>query len=279
MRQLIVWCLSRRDPSAFELISSQDEVDKFMTVEGLAAPSGWSVTHERKPNGEMDIVYTSRTGKRLHSAAEVHNYLKHDIGEARCNDEESVWLATLERYGNSCKHWAIAQSAHTLPECPTFRPTIEEFSEPGRYVESIMAEIEKYGICKVVPPAGWQPIPWSGQLPKGYFDRSSANESGAIENLCRELTAGGQFDVRLAPRIQPLQLFNKSFEQCEADLTVLEYKLLMEVTFPAARTDDQCVEAEKEFWNLMATRPLHNSVRPNGHEVCAAPSFWRLSLG
>ena len=90
-----------------------------------AAPRGWSVTEEKKPNGEVETVYTSRTGRQLRSAKEVQHHLKHDVGEARCNEDEALWLTTLERYGSSCRHWAIAAPAHTLPECPVFRPTLE----------------------------------------------------------------------------------------------------------------------------------------------------------
>ena len=49
-----------------------------------------------------------------------------------------------------------ARSAHEVPLCPTYRPTAEEFLEPGRYVESILPEVARYGMCKVVPPPGVQ---------------------------------------------------------------------------------------------------------------------------
>ncbi|KAI9006930.1 PLU-1-like protein-domain-containing protein [Hyaloraphidium curvatum] len=44
-----------------------------------------------------------------------------------------------------------------LPEAPVFRPTDEEFSEPIRYIEKIRKTAEKYGICKIVPPAAFRP--------------------------------------------------------------------------------------------------------------------------
>lgn len=246
-----------------------DEQRGGLCSKQLAAPEGWSVTYECQPNGQSQPSFTSRAGKTLRGLAEVHKYLKHEVGEAGCNEEESLWLTTLERYGSSFRYWAIAQSAHTLPECPVFRPTLDEFSEPGRYVRSIMPQIEQYGICKVVPPAGWTPQPWSGQPHACYAESATVKQSKSVEDLCRELTSGRQTEVRLAPRIQPLQLFNKSFEQCEAELTVHEYKLLMEVTFPTSENDENCEEAERQFWKLMATRPLHNSVRPSGQEVRA----------
>ena len=95
---------------------------------------------------------------------EVHYHLK-NLPATEINEDEALWLRTLERYGQNCRHWAIARSAHDLPECPTFRPTAEEFKDPGRYIESIMPQVVPYGICKVVPPDGWAPQPWSGRPP------------------------------------------------------------------------------------------------------------------
>ncbi|KAJ3162468.1 hypothetical protein HDU86_004950 [Geranomyces michiganensis] len=44
-----------------------------------------------------------------------------------------------------------------LPHCPVFRPTDEEFKDPMRYIESIRAEGEASGICKIIPPSTWKP--------------------------------------------------------------------------------------------------------------------------
>eukprot|EP00327_Prymnesium_parvum_P019940 CAMPEP_0113267698 /NCGR_PEP_ID=MMETSP0008_2-20120614/20749_1 /TAXON_ID=97485 /ORGANISM="Prymnesium parvum" /LENGTH=294 /DNA_ID=CAMNT_0000116751 /DNA_START=167 /DNA_END=1048 /DNA_ORIENTATION=- /assembly_acc=CAM_ASM_000153 len=236
-------------------------------VDTIGAPEGWTITSQISPDGELDLSYVSRTGKLLRNVGEVHHHLKYDLGEAACNEDEALWLTTLDRYGRGYRHWALAKSAHTLPECPVFRPSAEEFSEPGEYIESIMPLMAQYGICKVVPPAGWKPTPWSGTPPEG-LDGQEELRGDDMEKLCGEIIGGGKKDVRLAPRVQPLQLFNISFEQCPAVLTASEYKLLMELTFPsAAQADPTCKEAEQQFWNLMATRPLHNSVKPDGEEA------------
>jgi len=46
-----------------------------------------------------------------------------------------------------------------LPVAPTFYPTLEEFCDgsPIDYINKIRPVAEKYGICKIVPPAGWDP--------------------------------------------------------------------------------------------------------------------------
>ena len=42
-----------------------------------------------------------------------------------------------------------------LTDCPTFHPTPEEFKDPMAYIASISDTGKKYGVCKIVPPAGW----------------------------------------------------------------------------------------------------------------------------
>jgi len=44
-----------------------------------------------------------------------------------------------------------------LKEAPTYYPTTKEFADPIKYVQSIRAEAEEYGIVKIVPPKGWSP--------------------------------------------------------------------------------------------------------------------------
>ncbi|KAL0095178.1 C5HC2-type zinc finger transcription factor [Phycomyces blakesleeanus] len=44
-----------------------------------------------------------------------------------------------------------------LTEAPVYYPTPIEFSDPIKYIASIQKEGEKYGIIKIVPPAGYDP--------------------------------------------------------------------------------------------------------------------------
>ena len=181
-----------------------------------APPQGWRVHRDEARNGRQDTYFVSSRGRKLRTINEVHQHLKHEIKEANCNEDEALWLRTLERYGQNCRHWAIAKEATDLPECPVFRPTAAEFSEPGRYFQSIMPQMEPYGMCKVVPPPGWTPHPWSGHMPKGFTERSVITSRMRVEDVVRALspTADGS-EPRLAPRVQPLQLFNRGFEQCD----------------------------------------------------------------
>ncbi|CDS35620.1 lysine specific demethylase 5A [Echinococcus multilocularis] len=43
------------------------------------------------------------------------------------------------------------------PEAPVFRPTLKEFEDPLLYLEKIRPIGIKTGICKIIPPKGWNP--------------------------------------------------------------------------------------------------------------------------
>ncbi|KAK4703193.1 [histone H3]-trimethyl-L-lysine4 demethylase, partial [Phenoliferia sp. Uapishka_3] len=44
-----------------------------------------------------------------------------------------------------------------LEHAPVYYPTVEEFAKPMEYIEHIAPEAKEFGICKIVPPAGWRP--------------------------------------------------------------------------------------------------------------------------
>eukprot|EP01084_Bolivina_argentea_P056551 103472_1 len=49
-------------------------------------------------------------------------------------------------------------SYEDISETKTFYPTIDEFSSPLQYIQSIRDEGMRYGIIKIKPPSEWNPI-------------------------------------------------------------------------------------------------------------------------
>ena len=187
-------------------------VTPFLRMGGMSqlalCPPGWEVASGGESGGES--TFTSPTGHRLTSLSEVRTHLT-SVGavSGSLTPEEQLWLRTLRRYGeNNCRHWAAAASAANIPECPTFRPTTDEFADPGRYIESIIPRMAAYGMCKIVPPEGWCPPPWSGRPPRGAPSTPIPGHDANVEDMCAAL-CGGEGDVHVQPRVQLMQRFNK----------------------------------------------------------------------
>ena len=54
---------------------------------------------------------------------------------------------------------------------PTFYPTIQEMEgSPLEYIEKIRPIAQKYGICKIKPPKGWNPPPVCKCVSATFFD-------------------------------------------------------------------------------------------------------------
>ncbi|KAL5990567.1 hypothetical protein ACLOJK_011469 [Asimina triloba] len=45
----------------------------------------------------------------------------------------------------------------SIDEAPVFYPNEEEFKDTLKYIESIRPKAEQYGVCRIVPPASWNP--------------------------------------------------------------------------------------------------------------------------
>ena len=180
-----------------------------------------------------------------------HAPRQHELTETMCTPDELLWLRTLERYSHTCKHWAAAMPGNKIPECPVYRPTAEEFAEPGEYFKRILPQVrspspfpcsaspscgmprsqmEPYGICKVVPPPGWTPEPWSGRQPQGAGTTEWRGLRGNTVELCKALSGNAvDGDLMVTPRVQQLQLFSKSFEPYATDLTLQQARARHEV--------------------------------------------------
>jgi hypothetical protein len=100
-------------------------------------------------------------------------------------------------------------SVYTLPdtpEAPVFYPTVEEFSDPFRYIASIRDKAEHAGMLKIVPPSTWKcPCPIKD---KGDFHFQTCVQP--VDQLQRRHGPSAQF-------ISALRRFNRRREVFMAD--------------------------------------------------------------
>jgi histone demethylase JARID1 len=66
-------------------------------------------------------------------------------------------MSTVERRTPLTREPPPRNRPHGLVEAPTFTPTEKEFQDPMAYIKSIYDKASKYGICKIIPPTGWDP--------------------------------------------------------------------------------------------------------------------------
>lgn len=75
-------------------------------------------------------------------------------------------VAAEERYLQQAiqnSKWEHARTPLDVPYAPVFYPTVEEFcGNPLDYIQKIKTVAVRYGICKIVPPSGWDPSPYCG---------------------------------------------------------------------------------------------------------------------
>lgn len=100
----------------------------------------------------------------------------------------------------------IRSSIRDIPYAPVFYPTVEEFElNPIQYIEQKVRPIaERYGICKIVPPEGWNPRPYCS-LPLND-EEAIVNE---VESSSADMTPDATFTP---PKKESSSPTNKSFE-------------------------------------------------------------------
>lgn len=109
-------------------------------------------------NGADPVAGQSSMGRQPARSSSTHPLHSHNV-PLSARRSAPLDLSTVERRGqpNAPREPTKRVRPHGIPEAPTFRPTEEEFRDPVAYIQKIAPEGKKYGICRVVPPEGWQP--------------------------------------------------------------------------------------------------------------------------
>ena len=130
-----------------------------------------------------------------------------------------------------------------IRECPIFYPTAEEFSNFEQYVLSIEPQCLEHGICKIVPPSGWQPrtTPYEDKddmILNGPIRQEAIGHSGTYQ--CMNVTQ------------KPMTIREyKSLALKDENLPPLE----LTTQTPEQRAKEDFWELEKKYWQGFAGKP------------------------
>jgi JmjC domain, hydroxylase/jmjN domain/C5HC2 zinc finger len=166
-----------------------------MTVVSDGNPNSSTAADSGRPSDPSFASSSSTPSKRKRTLRrEVYHVSAAEHIENRC---------LVQALQNS-KVDTIRSSIQDIPYAPVFYPTVEEFQlNPIQYIEQKVRPIaEQYGICKIVPPVGWNPRPYSS-LPFNDEDAASKEEATPLETPQRESPSAPS--KKDAPK-------NKSFE-------------------------------------------------------------------
>jgi hypothetical protein len=75
--------------------------------------------------------------------------------ESESNDEQRMIQQAIRNSKTEFKRSDFTNLS--IPDAPIYYPTVEEFKNPFKYIDSIRHEAERFGIAKIVPPAEWNP--------------------------------------------------------------------------------------------------------------------------
>jgi len=92
------------------------------------------------------IPYLFQRGKRRRVKTKTFDFEEVD------NEEKRLLQLAMKN-----SQLETTRAKHTIPTAFTYYPTVEEFKNPIAYIAKIRPEAERCGICKIVPPLGWNP--------------------------------------------------------------------------------------------------------------------------
>jgi histone demethylase JARID1 len=112
-------------------------------------------------------------------------------------------LTSVERRGHPTEFREPSTQPKIRPngisDAPTYFPNEEEWRDPLAYIKSISTEAQEYGICKIVPPASWNP---------GFAIDTEVGTSQVAESLSPALQRGCSRNSKQHQRLTCVQKFH-----------------------------------------------------------------------
>mmetsp|Transcript_39100 Transcript_39100/g.66538 ORF Transcript_39100/g.66538 Transcript_39100/m.66538 type:complete len:574 (+) Transcript_39100:97-1818(+) len=121
-----------------------DEDKSFgMTASGLSTSNGSAEEPGLQSREEEEEARDLKRHRRAPSSFHPHG---DDMDNQQIrNYQQSVENSRTENLSTDVE----------IEEAPVFYPTVEEFKDPIKYISSIKPHAQRFGICRVVPPEGW----------------------------------------------------------------------------------------------------------------------------
>ncbi|BFF93464.1 lysine-specific demethylase lid [Drosophila madeirensis] len=127
--------------------------DEPSTPAAASAASGHGPSPAASTERPMPSVPMNHASSSVSASRKYHNSCPHPT--------PTVHKKTVHTQPHSSNKFDQGKNEEfhfdTPPECPVFRPTIEEFKNPLAYISKIRSVAEKHGIAKIQPPATWSP--------------------------------------------------------------------------------------------------------------------------
>ncbi|CAM9754100.1 unnamed protein product [Chrysoparadoxa australica] len=207
-------------------------------------------SYPRRPPSDLP----QRVGNKRRRAAPVRF-----VDEDESKEEMILIQQAIE---NSRKdQFVVDVDKETIPDAPTYYPTLEEFKDPLAYVEKIRPQAETYGVVKIQPPQGWDP-------PEIDSPKRLTQKFPTKRQAVHTLTEGQGFEEGGPYTYQEYAKFAAKFARnwrvCFVAFTGLVaagtasiFSTLFPVLFGRVPTDD---ELEREYWRIVNTRATEATV-------------------
>ena len=124
-----------------------------------SAPLPWAPRHSAQRAPPFDFSKYCTSGSLAPLPGGISREMQKRAAGAEPGDGTKRPRRLLSKLPGSDPYAACSPSMkhYSMREAPTFRPTVDEWADPAVYISGIRHQFEQFGICKIVPPAGWRP--------------------------------------------------------------------------------------------------------------------------
>lgn len=121
---------------------------KFFDGKNMSKSNASARSFDRMSETSEDFKYKIPSSPSASSSSSANLY-KRQSSKSRSKLEFCIPVNVTE--------FPNVQNPAQMVEAPIFHPNEKEFQDPIEYVEKIRLQAEKFGICRIIPPANFKP--------------------------------------------------------------------------------------------------------------------------